>query len=84
MLNIKILGPGCTNCANLENLCRETVSENNIDASIEKITDYRDIMSYGILSTPGLVINGKVVLSGKLPTKSTLTHWLMNALAEEN
>ena len=81
MLDVKILGPGCTNCTNLERLCRETVSENNINASIEKITDYRDIMSYGILSTPGLVINGKVVLSGKLPTKTTLTHWLMDALA---
>lgn len=82
MLNIKVLGPGCANCINLEKLCKETVAENNIDAIIEKVTDYKDIMSYGIMSTPGLVINGKVVLSGKLPTKSTLTHWLMNALVE--
>jgi small redox-active disulfide protein 2 len=82
MLDIKVLGSGCTNCVNLEKLCKEAVSENNIDAVIEKVTDYKDIMSYGIMSTPGLVINGKVVLSGKLPTKSTLTHWLMNALTE--
>ncbi|MHB9014424.1 MAG: thioredoxin family protein [Ignavibacteriaceae bacterium] len=81
MLDIKILGPSCSNCTNLERLCRETVSENNINATIEKITDYREIMSYGILSTPGLVINGKVVLSGKLPTKSTLAHWMMTSLA---
>ena len=82
MLNIKVLGSGCTNCINLEKLCREVVTENNIEAEIEKVTDYKDIMSYGILSTPGLVVNGKVVNSGKLTTKSTLTHWLMNALAE--
>lgn len=84
MLNIKVLGPGCANCINLEKLCKEVTTENNIEAAIEKITDYKDIMSYGIMSTPGLVINGKLVLSGKLPTKSTLTHWLMNALAEED
>lgn len=84
MLNIKVLGPGCANCVTLEKLCKEVVAENNIDAEIEKVTDYKDIMSYGIMSTPGLVINGKVVLSGKLPTKSTLTHWLMNALSEQN
>jgi small redox-active disulfide protein 2 len=84
MLSIKVLGSGCTSCINLEKLCKEVIAENNIAAEIEKITDYKDIMSYGIMSTPGLVINGRVVLSGKLPTKSTLTHWLMNALAEEN
>ena len=78
MLNIKVLGSGCQNCLNLEKLCREVITENNIDAEIEKVTDYKDIMSYGIMSTPGLVVNGKVVHSGKLPTKSTLTHWLIN------
>jgi len=83
MINIKVLGPGCANCINLENMCKDVVAENNIDAVIEKITDYKDIMGYGIMSTPGLVINGKVVLSGKLPTKPTLTHWLMNALAAQ-
>jgi len=84
MLKIKVLGPGCTNCVTLEKLCKEAVAENGLEAEIEKITDYKDIMSYGIMSTPGLVLNGKVVHSGKLPTKSTLTHWLMNALAEQN
>jgi small redox-active disulfide protein 2 len=83
MLNIKVLGSGCANCITLEKLCKEVVTENTIDAEIEKVTDYKDIMSYGVMSTPGLVINGKVVLSGKLPTKSTLTHWLMNALATQ-
>ncbi len=84
MLNIKVLGSGCTNCINLEKLCREVTSENRIDAVIEKVTDLREIMSYGIMSTPGLVLNGKVVSSGKLPTKATLTHWMMDAIAQEN
>ena len=84
MPNIKVLGSGCANCINLEKLCREVVSENGIDAEIEKVTDYKDIMSYGIMSTPGLVLNGKVVHSGKIPTKSTLTHWLMSALTKQN
>ncbi len=83
MLDIKILGAGCTNCTNLEKLCHQVVAENNIEANIQKVTDFKEIAAYGIMSTPGLVINGKVVLSGKLPTKSTLTHWLMNALATE-
>jgi small redox-active disulfide protein 2 len=82
MLNIKVLGSGCTNCINLEKLCKEVIAENSIEAVIEKVTDYKDIMSYGIMSTPGLIINGKVVYSGKLPTKSTLVHWVMNAVAE--
>ncbi len=84
MINIKVLGSGCVNCVTLEKLCKEVVAENGIEAEIEKVTDYKDIMSYGIMSTPGLVLNGKIVHSGKLPTKSTLTHWLMNALAEQN
>ena len=84
MLNVKVLGSGCTNCINLEKLCREVIAENQIDAEIEKVTDFKDIMSYGIMSTPGLVLNGKVVSSGKLPTKSTLTHWMMDVLAQGN
>ena len=79
MLKIKVLGSGCANCINLEKLCHEVVSENGIDAEIEKVTDYKDIMSYGVMTTPGLVVNEKVIHSGKMPTKSTLAHWLMNA-----
>lgn len=82
MLNIKVLGPGCANCINLEKLCKEVVTENGIEAEIQKITDFKDIMAHGIMSTPGLIINGKIVSSGKLPTKSTLAHWVMNAMAE--
>lgn len=81
MLAIKVLGSGCANCVNLEKLCKEVIAENMIDAEIEKVTEYKDIMSYGIMSTPGLVVNGKVIHSGKLPTKATLAHWLMKETA---
>ena len=82
MLDIKVLGPGCANCTNLEKLCRDVVTGLAIDAEVEKVTDYREIMSYGIMNTPALVINGKVIHSGKLPTRTTLSHWISNALAE--
>lgn len=82
MLKVKVLGSGCANCVNLEKLCREVAEENNIEASIEKITDYKEIMQHGILRTPGLIINDKIIASGKIPVKATLAHWFMNALVE--
>lgn len=75
---IKVYGSGCANCKRLEAMCTEVIQENNIDASIEKVTDFQEIMKTGILSTPGLEINGKMVSSGKLPTKSTLAHWIQD------
>ncbi len=76
MLDIKVLGSGCPNCKKLENLCKEVVEEKNIKASIEKITDFNEFGKYGIMMTPGLVVNGKVLSQGKIPVKSTLEHWL--------
>jgi small redox-active disulfide protein 2 len=79
MLNIKVVGPGCMNCEKLADMCKEVVKENNIDAEIEKITDISKFADLGIMMTPGLLLNNKVVVSGKLPTKSTLTHWIVEA-----
>ncbi|MEJ2545562.1 MAG: thioredoxin family protein [Calditrichaceae bacterium] len=79
MLNIKVVGGGCKNCQTLETLCREVISENNIVAEIEKITDINKFADYGIMMTPGLLLNNKVVSSGKIPVKSTLTHWILDA-----
>lgn len=79
MLNIKVVGGGCKNCQTLEALCREIIDENNIVAEIEKITDVNIFADFGIMMTPGLLLNNKVVSSGKLPTKSTLTHWIVDA-----
>jgi small redox-active disulfide protein 2 len=78
MLDIKVLGPGCANCVKLEQLCKEVVTENNIPARIEKITDRNTFMDYGVLMTPGLVVNNKVLSSGKIPLKATLEHWLLD------
>jgi small redox-active disulfide protein 2 len=75
---IKVYGSGCANCKKLETMCGEIIQENNFNAVIEKVTDIQEIMKTGILSTPGLEINGKMILSGKLPTKSTLVHWIQD------
>ena len=83
MLNIKVVGPGCSNCRKLEDLCKSIVKELALDANIEKVTDIKKFADLGILMTPGLIINGKVKLSGKLPTKATLVHWIMNEMAAE-
>lgn len=67
-MEIKILGPGCAKCKTLEETVRKTVAEMNIDATITKVDDIMDIMDYGILSTPGIVINEEVVISGRVPS----------------
>jgi small redox-active disulfide protein 2 len=76
MNTIKVYGSGCANCKRLEALCNEVADELHLDVTIEKVTDVREIVKTGILSTPGLEINGKMVSAGKLPTKSTLIHWI--------
>ncbi len=83
MLTIKVLGPGCQNCQNLASLTSRAVSALSIDAKIEKVTDYAEIMKYKILATPGLVINEKVVSAGRLPTEAEITTYLTNALLAE-
>lgn len=66
-MEIKVLGTGCAKCKSLEKITLQGVDELNLNASVEKVEDIQKIMEYGIMRTPGLVINGKVVLSGKLP-----------------
>jgi small redox-active disulfide protein 2 len=67
-MEIKILGPGCPKCKTLEKITREAVAESGITATIDKVEDIVKIMEYNVMHTPGLVINGKVVLSGQVPT----------------
>jgi len=77
-MEIKILGPGCPKCKTLEKITREVVNEMGIDADITKEEDIVRIMKYGIMHTPGLVIDGKVVLSGRVPTSKEIKEILTN------
>mgnify|MGYP000377395472 CR=1 FL=1 len=79
MLNIKILGSGCANCKRLEAITRKVVEDNNLEAEIEKVTDMAEIMKYPILATPGLVVNEKLVSSGRIPTAAEIASWLKQA-----
>ena len=75
-MNIKVLGPGCANCVNLEKAARQAVAELGIDATFEKVTDYADIASYDIMRTPGLVVDEQVILSGRVPTAAQVKELL--------
>ncbi|MFZ5912361.1 MAG: thioredoxin family protein [Chloroflexota bacterium] len=83
MLTIKVLGSGCANCKRVEQIARKVVEEMALEAEIIKITDYNDIMKYNILSTPGLVVNEKVISSGRIPTPAEVTTFVTNALVAE-
>lgn len=76
MISIKVLGTGCRKCQNLEKKIRDIVTANNIDAVIEKVTDINEMMNYGIMMTPGLVINEQVKSFGIIPKDEQLLNWL--------
>lgn len=76
MLNIKILGPGCANCRKLEAVAREAANAANVQAEFDKVSDMKQIMRYDLMSTPGLVINDKLVSSGRIPTVAEVQKWL--------
>jgi small redox-active disulfide protein 2 len=78
-MNIKILGPGCARCHELDKMTREIVNELGLDADVEYVKDLNEIIKYGILITPGLVVNGKVVCSGHVPGKDEITRLLTSA-----
>jgi small redox-active disulfide protein 2 len=80
MLTIKVLGPGCDNCKKVEAIARQAAAGLSIEATFVKVTDYKDIRTYNILSTPGLVINEKLVCAGRIPNAAEVTTWLVNAL----
>ncbi|MCK2088662.1 thioredoxin family protein [Thauera aromatica] len=79
MLDIKVLGPGCANCRKLEEVAREAVAATGVEAEITKVTDMGQIVAYDVLKTPGLVINEKLVSSGRIPTASTIAEWIRAA-----
>ena len=79
MKNIKILGSGCANCKRLEAVARKVVTDLGVEAEFEKVTDMGEIMKWPILATPGLVINDKVVSSGRVPGDAEIAGWLKEA-----
>jgi small redox-active disulfide protein 2 len=79
MLTIKVLGPGCDNCKNVEAVARKAAASFGIEAEFIKVTDWPEIKKYPILSTPGLVINEKLVSAGRIPSEAEVMTWLADA-----
>jgi small redox-active disulfide protein 2 len=79
MPTVKILGSGCANCRKLEAVAREAASSAGIAAEFVKVTDMNAILGYDLLATPGLVIDEKVVCSGRIPTQAEIRQWLAAA-----
>jgi small redox-active disulfide protein 2 len=87
MLNIKVLGPGCINCVRVYQMAVAALKEleaglgdDCLEATLQHVTDYDEFMKYGLLFTPGLVINEELVCAGRIPSKREITAWLINAL----
>ena len=78
-MDIKILGTGCKKCQTLETMTRDTVASLDLDADIGKVTDPAEIAGWGVMATPALVVDGEVVLAGRLPKQSDLTALLSNS-----
>ena len=76
MRTIEVLGTGCANCLRLELVAAEAVQRAGIEAEIRKVTDYRRILAYGVLSTPGLVIDGTVASTGRIPSVDEIAAWV--------
>ena len=75
-MDIKVLGPGCRNCATLEQRTREALDALGMEVPIDEVTDFAEIMAYGVMTTPALVVDGKVVTAGKVPTARRIAELL--------
>jgi len=80
-MEIKVLGPGCPKCGEVEKRVKNVLAELTVAADVEKITDIKKMMSFGILATPGLVINGKVKSAGRIPRIEEIKAWIQEAAA---
>lgn len=76
MKNIKVLGTGCANCKTTLKLIEEAAAAKGVAVQLEKVEELKDIMSYGVMSTPGVVIDGKVVHAGGIPSREKIDGWL--------
>ena len=75
-MEIKILGTGCSKCKTLERITRDVVAENGFDANITKVEDIMEIMKYGVMTTPALVVDGNVVVKGRIPSAEEIKQML--------
>jgi len=75
-MEIKVLGPGCAKCKKAEKIIREAVAESGVDANVEKVTDMMEIAGYRVFSTPAVMVDGEVKLTGKIPNKKDVKSWL--------
>lgn len=78
-MNIKVLGPGCANCVRLEANARKALADLGLAASIEKVTDFPSIIGYGIMTTPGLVVDGEVVSAGRVPSVDDIKRLIVSS-----
>ena len=84
MLKIQVFGPGCANCQKLESLAREAVAGLGVEAEVQKVTDMREIMARGVMATPGLAVNDRLVSTGRVPTASEVMTLIANVLAQDD
>ncbi|OGP49925.1 MAG: glutaredoxin [Deltaproteobacteria bacterium RBG_13_43_22] len=75
-MEIKVLGPGCPRCQQTEKIVKEAVAEAGVEAKVEKITDIMEIMTFGVISTPAVVMDGQVKSAGKIPKKEEVRNWI--------
>jgi small redox-active disulfide protein 2 len=78
---VKILGPGCNNCKNLERATRQALADLRLDATVEKVEDYAAILGYGVMSTPGLVVDDEVLVSGRVPKPAEIKELITAQMA---
>jgi small redox-active disulfide protein 2 len=82
MTNIKVLGTGCANCKTTLKLIEDAARAKGVEVQLEKVEDIAEIMKYGVMSTPGVVIDGKVVHAGGVPSRDKIVDWLAGTPAE--
>jgi small redox-active disulfide protein 2 len=78
-MNIKVLGTGCANCKNTLELIARTAQEKGLAITLEKVDELTEIMRYGVMSTPGVVVDGQVVHAGGVPSREQVERWLLSA-----
>ncbi len=83
MLTIKIAGPGCRNCHELERRVKAVLESMRCEATLLKLTDFKDIAAAGVMTTPGLIVNDEVISQGKVPDEKAIRAWILGAVGEQ-